>query len=335
MREEFNVLLTAYGCPGGPSIEECLKNQSIEMNVVKVDTDNEVYGLDYDVKPWDDIGYIDDINEVIEMASIDVVLPCSTQELLPLSENRDKIKAKVVVNHPKVLENCIDKYASYKTLVDYAPEFICAPNEEMFIEACRKLNYPNFSVFVKPCIGNGSRGTYYIRNQIHYHEAIQKKVMNATTKNGFIETYKHSEWPDLLVMEYLPDTEYSVDCLCRDGELIVAIPRIRTKTKGGIAVDTVTVKHDKLIEICRKIVGRMGLSYAVNIQFKEDLHGVPKLLEINPRVAGGMCISDAAGVNMPYYAVLMALGLDLPYREFNPVWGTRMRRIWREIYTYE
>ena len=57
-----------------------------------------------------------------------------------------------------------------------------------------------------------------------------------------------------------------------------------------------------------------------------------KLLEVNPRVAGGMCITARAGCNMPLLAVKMALGEEIPDR-FEVKTGVRMRRVWKEIYS--
>jgi len=40
-------------------------------------------------------------------------------------------------------------------------------------------------------------------------------------------------FPELLVSEYLPGDEYSVDCLADHGETILAVPRVRKKMING------------------------------------------------------------------------------------------------------
>src|SRR5262249_28902934 len=44
-----------------------------------------------------------------------------------------------------------------------------------------------------------------------------------------------------------------------------------------------------------------------NVQFRDDRQGVPRLMEVNPRIPGTIGLTVAAGVNMPYLAVKLAL----------------------------
>ena len=331
MSKHIIILLTSYGCPGGPSIKSAL-DKIKNFSVITADMCPDVYGIDELLPDANDIGYIDSINNIVNIYNVNVVIPCSSAETYRLSEDKDKVKAKVVVNHPKTFENCMDKLMSFRSLPEYAPKYRYVDTEKDFIQACKELNYPDFPLFIKPRISDGSRGAMYIRGSIDYYKAISNKGY-MTTRNGFIESLRYSKFPKLLVMEYLPGKEYSIDVLCRYGKTYVAIPRERLKTVGGIAVDTKVEKNDVLIGFAEDIVERFNLSYAINIQFKEDVDGNYKLLEINPRVAGSMCASVGAGVNMFEYIVKLRLGEDIP-KTFNVNWNTRMRRVWEEIYTY-
>jgi carbamoylphosphate synthase large subunit len=56
------------------------------------------------------------------------------------------------------------------------------------------------------------------------------------------------------------------------------------------------------------------LDYIFNIQVKFN-QGLPKLLEINPRMSGGLYFSCLSGVNFPYLAVRLLLGENVEKQE--------------------
>ena len=65
--------------------------------------------------------------------------------------------------------------------------------------------------------------------------------------------------------------------------------------------------------ICERIMKVMGLSVPMNIQLR--MHkGKPYLLEINPRMSGGLQLScKATGINLPDIAVHQLLGIPRPW----------------------
>jgi biotin carboxylase len=113
-------------------------------------------------------------------------------------------------------------------------------------------------------------------------------------------------FPKLMVMELLEEDEYSIDCLADSrGKLIVAVPR--RKASGRIyMLDDVP----ELMEIARKVAEKCRIPFVFNIQVKYN-KGVPKLLEINPRMSGGLFITCLSGVNMPYLAVKTIMGKSI------------------------
>jgi ATP-grasp in the biosynthetic pathway with Ter operon len=101
------------------------------------------------------------------------------------------------------------------------------------------------------------------------------------------------------VLEYLPGHEFSVDCIGDAGRLVTGVVR-----KKSITTPTQTLEdHPVILSHAACMVAQFGLSGLVNIQFKEDVHGEPKLLEINPRASGGVAMSCLSGINLPYIAL--------------------------------
>ena len=68
----------------------------------------------------------------------------------------------------------------------------------------------------------------------------------------------------------------------------------------------------------------------VDLDFKFDENGHPKLMEINPRLAATLSPIKAAGVNLLYLRVKQLLGEELPECEVN--YGVVMQRRYHELF---
>ena len=107
------------------------------------------------------------------------------------------------------------------------------------------------------------------------------------------------EFRTMLVMEYLDGNEYSVDCIGDDGRLACAIPRKKSLRIGQ--GQTIDLRGD-ILESVRRLTFAYGLNGVFNVQFREGRNGL-RLLEINPRMSGGIAMACMAGPNLPYLAL--------------------------------
>ena len=111
----------------------------------------------------------------------------------------------------------------------------------------------------------------------------------------------------MMVMPYLSGREISVDCLTTaQGNIIV--PRFKTNHRYS------EIKFDAaIINVAEKILSLMKFDVPLNIQFRTDGEKL-FLLEINPRMSGGLQLSClAAGINIPDLAINQLLGLSKPW----------------------
>lgn len=128
-------------------------------------------------------------------------------------------------------------------------------------------------------------------------------------------------FPPIVVSEYLPGLELSIDCLSSpEGELLAALPR----RKGGLEWTRELVDDAAAADIARVMVERCGLRYLSNVQVKypSDMQRGPVLLEVNTRAASGLYQScRAGGVNLPAVALAMVLGepVEVPKPAFGQV----------------
>ncbi len=109
----------------------------------------------------------------------------------------------------------------------------------------------------------------------------------------------------LLVLEYLAGPEWSVDCVCKNGELIVGVGRRKLGRVQQLEVD------GPVMDIARQAISAFGLSGLINVQCKAaDAEGNDvRLLEINSRMSGGCLYTRYSGVKLPWVHVALELGL--------------------------
>jgi carbamoyl-phosphate synthase large subunit len=195
---------------------------------------------------------------------VDVVLPTVDAELRPLAHARDKFAAagvSLLLAEAEALEIILDKL----TLATHCAGVVRVPRTELFGPALDPGSW-TYPAIVKPRTGSGSRGIHIVGS------AAELAAMERS--------------PGLIVQDFLPGEEYSVDVLADiNGHVIASVPRVRARVDSGVSVGGRTV-HDR--------------------------DGSPALLEVNPRIPGTLGLTIAAGVDMPRLALHALLGQRLP-----------------------
>lgn len=141
---------------------------------------------------------------------------------------------------------------------------------------------------------------------------------------------------DYIVQQYIANREeYTVDCyVSREGEILVAVPRLRIEVMGGEVTRTKTCRNEKLDKMCRKAINAFNLRGPVTLQFLHDLDTDKFLLmEINPRLGGGVICSICAGAPITDY--ILKESLNMPVAPCND-WrdNTLMARYLKEVVFY-
>ena len=138
---------------------------------------------------------------------------------------------------------------------------------------------------------------------------------------------------DYLIQEYIVDArEYTLDCyVSQEGEILCAVPRIRIEVMGGEATKTETVRIPELEKLGHKVLNSFNFRGPVTLQFLYDPATSRYLLmEINPRLGGGVICSIAAGANICDFILMEASGIK---PEACTGWkpNTLMTRYWEEV----
>ena len=232
----------------------------------------------------DDPALIGWLKEIVEERGIEAIYPTMDQVITTLKKQEEALGCKVIAPPVETTEICLDKGETYRRLQDT----VRVP--QLYTEDSVK-DYP---VFVKPRIGYGGRGTKIIRNREELREAL-------------------SERDNLLVMEYMPGEEYTVDCYTdRHGKLLYCGARVRNRIRAGISVNTYFCEDQaEFEEPVRKINEKIAFSGAWFAQFKRDGSGKPCLMEIAARLGGASTLSRARDINFPQLSLFEAFGYDV------------------------
>jgi carbamoylphosphate synthase large subunit len=221
----------------------------------------------------------------------------------------DAIGTKVIIcRDTELLEKLMEKDKFYESVAETGimtvPAYHVVNNAADFKKAYEDLTGRGLRVCFKPTNSEGGLGFRIIDNN---RDPLQELFGHVTKWISFDEAYQvlssQESFQDIMVMELLEGFEYSIDCLSdAEGNLLAAVPRRKAGGRLRLLED-----KPELLEIAKRVAQTYKIPYNFNIQMKYN-GDTPKLLEINPRMSGGLHVSCLSGVNFPYLAVKLALG---------------------------
>jgi carbamoylphosphate synthase large subunit len=336
--------MTGAGAPGAAGILKCLQlNPNFE--IVMADANPNALGrwlhTEFETIPFaNETSFIEKLISICQRRHIHVVLPLVTRELIPLAAHKKQFEefgTRVLVSDADSLEIANNKSGLYQFLEwrgIAVPAYRIVENTSQFEAAVYELGFPGSRVAFKPSISNGSRGFRVLANDIDEHDLLFHEKPNSTYISliDALRILSVKPFPELLVTEYLPGNEYSVDCLVDCGEPRLIVPRLRRKMINGISVEGTFIKDENIISYCSEIIKGLKLHGNIGIQVKKSVQGKPLIVEINPRVQGTIVAGLGAGVNLPVLAVKQELELPISDDELQVKWGTKFSRYWNEVF---
>ncbi|OEH86739.1 carbamoylphosphate synthase large subunit short form [Desulfuribacillus stibiiarsenatis] len=283
----MNVLVFPCGSEIGLEINRALSNvkgiklfgaSSVSSNHGKYVYENYIG----DVPHIHNEEFIGRLNELVESYEIDVVFPAHDSVVLELSKHIDKVKYKIITSPYETCFLCRSKLRTYNFFKDIINTPYIFENSDI---------EKNFPIFMKPDIGEGSRGVHLAHNKEDIDFYLSKD-------------------PSLLLLEYLPGSEYTIDCFTNTaGQLLFVSGRERVRISNGISVETKPVELTEVYEIAHKINNSIPLQGAWFFQLKKRNNGDLVLLEIAPRIAGSMGLVRNMGVNLPLLSIYDKSGI--------------------------
>ena len=337
---KINILITGGGSPGIMGTIYSLRNNYDQRDIKIICTDiksdcigryvaDKFYQIERASNTKQDLN---DIISISKAEKVDIILPQNTAELAALSKNQSRLLdagTKVIISS---YDNLIRANSKHKLLevckkIEIPhPDYYLIKDKNDLIAKAEKLGWPDNPVLIKHPNLNGSRGIRILDENMDYKDLFynQKPTSMYTKLDDFLKITGDNFTP-LLVMEYLPGEEVSIDVF-RDSKNFISIPRVRDEIRSGISFKNSAVKRSDLIRYSKELSESLDLKFCFGFQFKYDSNGIPKILECNPRVQGTMVFSTIMGANMIYSSIKSCLGEDIP--QFSINWDTKLLRYW-------
>lgn len=351
---KITVLVTGAKAPGFVSIVKSLKrSKKYKFTIIATDWKKSLGAMyfadnQYVLPSNEEPEFSNSLLNIAIKKKVNVLIPIRTNDLIPICKNLKEfreagIEPTLPTTNIDLLETVLNKYRLLeytKNIIELeTPKYDKANSKDELTKVVEDMGYPDTPVCIKPCISNGSRGFRILDEHIDKKKLFFNEKPNHvySTLNRVIEDIGEF-FPELVVMEYLPGKEYTLDVLCRKGITFTVLPRLRKRTKGGITVEGIVNRdrnYEYLIDYAKNLISGFGLSYNIGVQMKEDENEVMRLLEINPRLQGTTILSVASGVNIPEKMVDMALK-NFDY-DFQPQinWNTKLERVFYDIFWNE
>lgn len=345
MLRDITVLLSAAASPTMPGVVTCFKKNGerhirlIGMDMANDSSCNSMFDEFYCVPRADGPDYVDTVLDICKKEKIDIYFPNISVEVEAVSKRKnefDEIGTTVSIADSKAVSIANNKLKTYQLLskmgVD-VPKFYPVHTIEDFVAGCEKLGYPDNPVCLKIVNNSGSRGVRIIDNQKNRYDIFANEKPNSffTSYDNMMDILKSaSKLDEMMLLEYLPGNEYTVDILADKGKVLYEVGRENLVSLMSIAQESEVRRIDSAYDTAKKVVELLNFDGNIGIDFMKDENGVPKLTDINPRITATVSVIAVAGVNLPYLRVKQLLKETMPDCQIK--YGTKLKRRYGEYF---
>jgi carbamoyl-phosphate synthase large subunit len=304
-----NVLVTAAGAPGCARLIRSLREAG--YRVTGVDMNERVAAARIcdafaTVPAGDDPGFIATAADRAQELGADVVFPTSSSEIVAWAHARDDFPVPVLAGPAAGVETASDKAATFalaERLGIPHPRTIQVDDVDSLTAAARELGYPHRLVVMKPLHAKGSRGMRVLDARADARRWLLESRPGehpAQALEDVTGILGDQPFPPYIVQEFLDGAEETVDAICWEGRILLAMSRTREAVRAGLAMDFTLIPRPDEEAHSAILAEALASDYFLSVQFRAG-----KLMEINPRVS---TIVYAEDINPPALAVGLALG---------------------------
>ena len=247
--------------------------------------------------------YIRALERICETEAIDTIFPSWDPQVYVLSKNKarfEKLGVTIPVPDYATVINLLDKWRTVQVAQEVGfpvPRTFLPKSEDELELIAEELGFP---LIVKPRFTSGGRGTERIRDLADLVETVRR--VGATRGMP-------------MVQDYIPGGEMrnSYLVLDRSGQPKVAFNNrkrrhiLRLRLQFSIAQES--LPPQPYLETAVALARRLGWWGGCTVQTKLDPRdGIPKLMEVNPRVGSRLWERTSLGINEPYICLQVARG---------------------------
>jgi len=218
--------------------------------------------------------------DAIENHGIDIIIPNLDIATVKLAEVAEEVKDLGAWPLVSSVELCRDMFDKISADTWFESHNIPTPPRE----------HPPF--ILKPRFGCGSKG-------IKVFDTVDEAKQWLTKS------------PDYLLQTFLQGQEYTIDAYVdRSGHLLDCLSRLRVRVSDGEVEVSKTSRQDDILDISRTVLENLGWLGPITLQFIKNEQG-SFILEVNPRLGGGVTHSIHCGLDMPRWIIREYKGLEI------------------------
>lgn len=325
MASNLTILITSVG--GGLSSSFINQIKSIDAEklninqviIIGVDNNSDATGQHfcdrfYTVPLPSDGRYIPEILKICKHHQVDLILPCSDDEALTISEHRlqfNSSKTIVACCPHDQLVTISNKALTYKKLREhpvlekYVPDYKTAKDVGSFVSEAQDLLQKHKSIFVKPTKARGARGTY----QLSREEFDDYQLSDTCDTHPMYVKIVNliNEFGELMLMEFLHGPIIDIDIMGDAGTAVIVAARRRFKADAPNA-GHIFLNDPELDLLGTIVIESFNISWLYDIDLMYDSMGEPKILEINPRPSGSIAVLQKNNVQVAENLLRLATG---------------------------
>ena len=278
------------------------------------------------LRPWnrEDAAYSwERLRAVLAEGHYDVVIPTTDFSARLLADHHDEVSAlaRPAENGPDRFYRLMDKLQTMNLCAGAGVPHPRTAEKSDSVEDILDSGL-EFPFVIKPRIGYGGIGFHVVRDEASLREAFAHTV---------------SRCGPVLAQEFIPQTGRQYQCqvfLDDAGDVKSAVLFDKTRwypVTGGSSCCNTTLHDDAIVADCARLLRAADWRGYADVDLIEDPRdGRAKVMEVNPRVTGGVKICFAAGANPARQIVELALGMPVSdgtdYRD-----GVRLRYMHTDV----
>ena len=246
------------------------------------------------------------LQEHLERERYDCVIPVDQESFRVLSQHNAEFSqwSRIPVVDYATFRVAYDKALTFKRAQELGipiPRTYFVTSEAELSRLAPSLALP---LVIKPRIGSGSRAVAYVRDR--------DQLVSAWARIHRLQPYP-------LIQEYIPGggEALGVGVLMNanaEPRAVFVHKRLREYPRsGGPSTLRESVIRPEAALLATRLLQGLGWYGVAMVEFKVDPRdGVPKLMEINPKLWGSIALAVAAGVDFPHLLYRLATEGDVP-----------------------
>ncbi|MEQ8850318.1 MAG: ATP-grasp domain-containing protein [Phycisphaerales bacterium] len=262
-------------------------------------------------------GFVDDLCEILEREKFDVLLPVSTNTVIPVSKHAERIRPLCPFPFPDY--DKVEAAHNKATMIRIAEEAGVGVPRTRLIEPGADLDAMLedyvFPVILKTRKGGGSNGVFPAATREELAAIVEKLELKPQSD----PTGECTDSSSPMLQEYIPGMIYDIPFIAEDGEVLAHVVQYRERmlpVDGGSGMINKTCDFEPARKAAFDLVKATGWTGIGLVEFKLDANGVPRLMELNPKFWGTLDLSIRAGVNFPMLACQQAMGQPVSRPEY-------------------